>query len=34
MNHTPVYIYPAEYAREHGELEAYRASSKADIACK
>ena len=34
MNHTHVYIYPAEYAREHGELEAYRASSKADIACK
>ena len=34
MKHTPVYIYPAEYAREHGELEAYRASSKADIACK
>jgi len=34
MDYTPVYIYPAEYAREHGELEAYRASSKADIACK
>ena len=34
MNKTPVYIYPAEYAREHGELEAYRASGKADIACK
>ncbi len=34
MNHTPVYIHPAEYAHEHGELEAYRASSKADIACK
>ena len=34
MKHPPVYIYPAEYAREHGELEAYRASSKADTACK
>lgn len=34
MNKTPVYIYPAEYAREHGELEAYRASGKADISCK
>ncbi len=34
MNKTPVYIFPAEYAREHGELEAYRASGKADIACK
>ena len=34
MNKTPVYIYPAEYAHEHGELVAYRASGKADIACK
>ncbi len=34
MSKTPVYIYPAEYAREHGELEAYRASGRADIACK
>lgn len=31
---TPVYKYPASYAREHDELEAYRASSKANIACK
>ena len=30
----PVYKYPASYAREHDELEAYRASNKANIACK
>ena len=30
----PVYKYPGEYAREHGELELYRASGKANIACK
>ena len=30
----PVYKYPAEYARENGELEQYRASRKANIACK
>lgn len=34
MNKTPIYIFPAEYAMEHCELEIYRASSKADIACK
>ena len=34
MDYTAVYICPAEYAREHGELEAYRASSKEDVACK
>lgn len=30
----PVYSYPADYAREHGELEQYRASHKANIACR
>ena len=30
----PVYRQPASYAREHGELEQYRASLKANIACK
>ena len=34
MDKTPVYKYPGEYAREHGELELYRASCKANIACK
>lgn len=31
---TQLYIYPASYAHEHGELEQYRASCKANIACK
>lgn len=31
---TPVYKYPATYAREHNELEIYRASHKANIACR
>lgn len=31
---TPVYPYPADYAHENGELEQYRASRKANIACK
>lgn len=31
---TQLYIYPASYVREHGELEQYRASYKANIACK
>lgn len=30
----PVYPYPASYAREHDELEQYRASHKANIACR
>lgn len=30
----PVYKYPGEYAKEHGELELYRASGKANLACK
>jgi hypothetical protein len=34
MNTIPVYKYPAAYAREHGELEQYRASYKANVACK
>ena len=34
MDKTPVYKYPGEYAREHGELELYRASGKANITCK
>ena len=31
---TPLYIYPGSYARENGELEQYRASHKANIACR
>ncbi len=31
---APLYKYPATYAREHGELEIYRASHKANIACR
>lgn len=31
---TLLYPYPATYAHEHGELEQYRASYKANIACK
>ena len=34
IRNAPVYKYPGEYAREHGELELYRASGKANIACK
>ena len=34
MNTIPVYKYPAAYARENGELEQYRASHKANVACK
>lgn len=34
MNTIPVYKYPAAYAREHGEIEQYRVSHKANIACK
>lgn len=30
----PVYQHSAGYAQEHGELEAYRASHEANIACK
>ncbi len=31
---TPVYPYSGSYAHEHGELDQYRASMKANIACK
>ena len=34
LRETPVYPYPGSYAREHGELEQYRASHKANVACK
>ena len=30
---APVYKFPADYARENGELEQYRASYKANVAC-
>ena len=31
---TPLYHHSSAYAHEHGELDAYRASRKANIACK
>ena len=31
---TPVYFHSGAYAHEHGELDCYRASYKANIACK
>lgn len=34
LRSAPVYPYPAEYARENGELDKYRLSRKASIACK
>ena len=34
MDKTPIYPYPATYARENGELEQYRASLKALAECK
>lgn len=34
MKNIPVYKYPAAYAQEQNELEAYRVSSKANVACK
>ena len=34
LRETPLYHYPSDYARENGELEAYRASKKANIACR
>ena len=33
-DNTLLYIYPASYAHEHGELDQYRASYKANIACR
>ena len=34
MEKVPVYPHTGTYAREHGELDAYRASHQEDIACK
>ena len=34
MNRTPLYPHTAAYALEHGELEQYRASLQANIACQ
>ena len=34
MRRAPVYPYPAEYARDNGEVDKYRISRKANIACK
>ena len=34
LRNLPVYPYPADYARQNGELEQYRASYKANVACK
>ena len=34
LRETPVYPFPASYAQEHGELEQYRASNRANAACK
>lgn len=34
MNRTPLYPHTDAYALEHGELEQYRASLQANIACK
>ncbi len=34
LREIPVYRYPASYARENNEMDAYRASRKACIACK
>ena len=33
-NDVELYLHSAQYAREHGELDAYRASYRANIACK
>lgn len=34
MDKTPVYKYPGDYAMEHGELDLYRESGRANAACK
>lgn len=34
LRETPVYPYPADYAQGQGEMEQYRASHKANMACK
>ena len=34
LRELPVYPYPADHARENGELDAYRASFRANVSCK
>ena len=34
LRKLPVYPYPGDYAREHGELELYRESRRANVACR
>ncbi len=34
MNKIPIYRQTSEYAREHGELEQFRNSNVANIACR
>ena len=34
LRETPVYPYPASYTHEHGELNQYRTSNEANMACK
>ena len=34
LRETPVYPYPASYAHEHGEVNQYRTSNEANMACK
>lgn len=33
-DNTPIYLHSASYANEHNELDVYRASHKANIACR
>jgi len=34
MDKVPIYSHTGAYAKEHGELDAYRASHREDMACK
>ena len=34
LRELPVYPYPADHARENGELDVYRASFRANVSCK
>ena len=34
LKETPLYLFSGSYARQHGELEQYRASRRANIACR
>lgn len=34
MKNIPLYKYPASFAEEQGELDAYRASFRANVACR